>query len=61
MIENREVLFAGLVSQGAGEPAFADAVACMKLVDAGIFCQFVPNLSAQAGLFPSIQAFRDRN
>ena len=25
MIENREVLFAGLVSQGAGEPAFADA------------------------------------
>jgi hypothetical protein len=25
MIENRQVLFAGFVSQGAGEPAFADA------------------------------------
>jgi hypothetical protein len=25
MVENGEVLFAGLVPQGAGEPAFADA------------------------------------
>jgi hypothetical protein len=36
-------------------------IACPELVDAGVFCQFVPNLSAQVGLLYSIHAFRDRN